>query len=181
MVTLGLGKRIGCSMKLRKFVIACFVSLMYLSLCGNACSPELVLYDCGMIINVEKPREADSIHVSVYNVHDDGSVYYFYTNYGKSTTCTEWDVYFEAKSEDLEKMLGWKYGEFFMQETVFCKYGKTVFPPVSFDMKKGGGRYVDVSYQSGGNYKTFSPLENACNIDSMYKIQVHNIFFSCED
>lgn len=181
MVTHGLGKRIGHFMKLRKFVIACFAVLVYLNLCGNACSPELTLYDCGMIVDVEKPGEVDSIHVLVYNVHDDGSIYYFYTNYGKCATCSESNAYFEAKSENLETMPGWKYGEFFMQETVFCRYGKTIFPPVSFYMKKGRGTYVDASYQDGGNVGIFSPLENACGIDARYKIRVHNDFFACKD
>ena len=75
-----------------------------------------------------------------------------------------------------------------MEETAYCNGKKTVFPAVSFTLKKG--TMVDIyvyndllshdNNSSNDIYSPFIPIQNECGVDSLYKIGVYNSEY-CEE
>lgn len=92
----------------------------------------------------------------------------------------------------MSNISGWKYGKYFMAETVFCGNKKTIFPKVSFLIEKGRtSTWIEANYSeyiqsNSTNYdftsskndstfrtiQTFKPLENGCGIDTTYALEV---------
>ena len=73
--------------------------------------------------------------------------------------------------DDFKNIRNWKFGKYFMAETVFCGNKKTIFPIVSFNVRKGrastllGAGYKDSLPSQSPNYD-FASIEK----DSTYYI-----------
>ena len=178
------------------------ISMLILSiwaLCGFFCTSEYDLYQsCGLNVNVDLPQNADSVHVSIYN---NESFHYSFRDEVVCPKCEPSNTHNAARfikdPDDLDNISNWKYGTFFMAETVFCGNKKTIFPVVSFSVEKGrNSTYIyiehrdsafsqhwsksnDYDFTSFINDSTFNellffaPIENGCNIDSTYTINVN--------
>lgn len=184
------------NMKHRPLIISITI-LCFWTLCGFFCTSENDLYQpCGLYLNVDLPQNADSIHVSIYNNKS------FYYSFRDEVICPKCEpsnrptpaARFIKDPDDLDNISNWKYGTFFMAETVFCGNKKTIFPIVSFSVEKGrNSTYIYVEHRESStsqqwtkssNYdftafkndstfnKTlfFTPIENGCDIDSTYTI-----------
>ena len=166
-------KKTGCSMKHRKSIIVCFAAFAYLIFCGHACSPaDDLVGECGLYLNVDLPKGADSVHVKICN---QDSVCHVFNDLKSCSKCYEkdhkWIGLFEGNA-DLKMKFGWGKGEYFMEETAFCKGEKVVFPSVAFSLKNGMANNISVKYvQSEIGYQPFLQEKNPCNIDSLYKIR----------
>lgn len=181
-------------MKYRPLILSATI-LCFWTLCGFFCTSEYDLYQsCGLALSVDLPQNADSVHVSIYN---NKSFYYSFRDKIICPTCEPSNrptpaAQFNKDPDELEKLSKWKYGTFFMAETVFCGNKKTIFPTVTFTVEKGRNsahinvRYNDHIQSTSNDYdysqfkndstfnviQRFSPIENGCNIDSTYAIIV---------
>ena len=133
------------------------------------CSPPLDMTpNCGFNLNVELPKNADSVHVYFYS---NDSIVYFLKDSILCSKC-EKQVEFELSSENIEEKLNGIYENLFMEEVVFCGSHKAIFPKVSLNLKKDNFVSVKVINRDESNMKSFVPIENNCSIDSTYKITV---------
>lgn len=168
--------------------------LCFWTCCGFFCTSETDLYQaCGITVNVYTPKKADSIHVAIYNGDN------FHQLFKDEITCPKCDASNTSKRasfykdpDDLSNISGWKYGKYFMAETVFCGNKKTIFPEVSFLIEKGRtSAWIEANYSehiqsNSTNYdftsskndstfrtiQKFKPLENGCGIDTTYALEV---------
>ena len=108
---------------------------------------------CGLQIRIDPPENSDSVHISVYN---DGSVYHLYRDkviHPKSNPAGSFRELSVNEDPDDLKDSDWEYGKFFMAETVFCGDKKTVFPVVSFNIRKGRtSAFIETFYSTKKNY-----------------------------
>ena len=121
----------------RKALITSALILCCWACCGFFCTSDWDLYQpCGLQIRIDPPKNSDSVHISVYN---DGSIYHLYRDkviHPKVNPADSFRSLSVAEDPDDLKDSDWVYGRFFMAETVFCGDKKTIFPVVSFNVRK---------------------------------------------
>ena len=180
-------------MKQKAFITSILI-LCYWACCGFFCTSEWDSYQpCGLTIDMTPPKNADSVHVSIYN---DDAVYFVLRDElirpkSNPSDTFRW-IRLDKDPADFKDISNWKYGKYFMAETVFCGNKKTIFPIVSFNVWNGrfstwiGAGYRDSFQSQSPNYdfssikkdSTFSqrqrfiPLEDGCGIDSTYSIDI---------
>lgn len=108
---------------------------------------------CGLQIRIDPPENSDSVHLSVYN---DGSIYHLFRDkviHPKSNPADSFRSLSVAEDTDDLKDSDWEYGRFFMAETVFCGNKKTIFPVVSFNVRKGrASAFIETFYSTERAY-----------------------------
>ena len=159
-------------MKRKAFVVSVMILCCW-ACCGFFCTSQWDLYQsCGLIIDIEPPENSDSVHISVYN---DGTIYHLFRDkviHPKSNPADSFRSLSEAEHEDDLKDSDWEYGKFFMAETVFCGDKKTIFPVVSFNVRKGRtSARIETFYATKRNYYdsstgTMSTLHEHFDYDS---------------
>lgn len=157
-------------MKHRKFVYVCFVAFIYLIFCGHACSPADQLEGCGLYLEVDMPKDVDSMEVLIYGKD---SLLYVFRDTISCSKCYERKVWITKSYDELEKLYGLKNGEYEMKEIVYCNGRKTVFPSVPFTLKNGESNFIQVRYASDESeswFSSFIPENNACNVEPSYKL-----------
>ena len=171
MMGFGHGKRTGRSMKHFNNIVA--MTAFLLCLCNVACSPSLFESPpCGVDLNIDVPKGADSIHVYFYN---GGSVNMFFKD---SVGYNEKNVSFEASSRLLEQIEGWQYGNFYLKEIAYFGKDSVSFPLVEISLSPD--KFAVISIQNEYKlpdeyYKTFSPEENKSIFsDQYYQIWVQD-------
>lgn len=160
-------------MKLRKF----FISAVILVCVGSlvACGLLFKNYDdpdCGLYLDVDVPRGADSIKVSF---HNDGSVNLFF----KATFCDACrddaeGVMFDKTSEELKGIDGWRFGKFYMDEIAYYGLDSVVFPTLEINVKKDKFAYLGVKADSSSyqHYTPFIPVTKNVVVDSSYRYDI---------
>lgn len=134
----------------RKALVISVMILCCWACCGFFCTSEWDLYQpCGLQISIEPPKNSDSVHISVYN---DKSIYHLFRDtlihpkYNPADSFRRLRV--DEDTDDL-KDSDWEYGRFFMAETVFCGDKKTIFPVVSFNVRKGrASAFIETFYST---------------------------------
>ena len=172
MMGIGHGKRTGRSMKHFNNIVA--MTAFLLCLCNVACDPNIdgLPPPCGVDLNIDVPKGADSIHVYFYN---GGSVNMFFKD---SVGYNEKNVSFEASSRLLEQIEGWQYGNFYLKEIAYFGKDSVSFPLVEISLSPD--KFAAISIQNEYKlpdeyYKTFSPEENKSIFsDQYYQIWVQD-------
>lgn len=159
--------------------------------CGFFCTTEYDMsWPCGLTVYMTPPKNVDSVHVSIYN---DEEVYFELRDefIRPNSDSAKW-IRLNKDPADFKNIRNWKYGKYFMAETVFCGNKKTIFPIVTFNVRKGRAStlieagYNDSLPSQSPNYdfasiekdstyyitQRFIPLENGCGVDSTYYIEI---------
>ena len=142
----------------RKALVVSVMILCCWACCGFFCTSQWDLYrSCGLQIHIEPPENSDSVHISVYN---DGTIYHLFRDtliHPKSNPADSFRRLEVYENEDDLKDSNWEYGKFFMAETVFCGDKKTIFPVVSFNVRKGRtSAWIETFYSTERNYHDLS-------------------------
>lgn len=178
----------------RKALFTSALILCSWACCGFFCTSEWDSYQpCGLTIDMTPPKNADSVHISIYN---DDAVYFELRDKivhpeSNPSDSFRW-IRLDKDPADFKDIRNWKYGKYFMAETVFCGNKKTIFPIVSFNVWDGrastwlAAGYRDNVPSQSSDYdfsaikkdstfaktQRFIPLEDGCGIDSTYYIDI---------
>ena len=133
---------------------------------------------CGLILNYELPKGADSIHVVVYK---NDSVRHVFRDSLFCSSCGN-EVVVQKGTEDFRKKYDWEYGEYQVEEIVYCNGKQTVFSAIPLTLKKGFISIIDVAYSDylGSKDKRYLPSQNECGIDSTYVIFIEHSDYCAE-
>lgn len=148
-----------------KHIVA--VLAILLCLCNIACDPNIdgLPPPCGVDLDIDVPKGADSIHVYFYN---DGSVNMFFKD---SVGSFKRNISFEATPKQLEQIEGWQYGNFYLKEIAYFGNDSATFPIVEIALKPDNFSmiYIQNEYKlPDGNFKKFSPDEKEAMFDDPY-------------
>ena len=178
----------------RKALITSALILCCWACCGFFCTTEWDMYQpCRLVVHMTPPKNVDAVHVAIYN---DEEVYFELRDELIRPKSNPSDTFrlirLDKDPDDFKNIRNWKFGKYFMAETVFCGNKKTIFPIVSFNVRKGrastllGAGYKDSLPSQSPNYdfasiekdstyyiaQRFIPLEDGCGIDSTYYIEI---------
>lgn len=155
----------------RSKIISVALVLAAMSLCGFMCTPPLDLTpDCGLKLDVKLPKNADSIHVYLFQ---NDSIVLFLKDSIPCSKC-ERQVELNLSNKKGNNNLNWNYENVQMEEIVFCNGEKTIFPRVPIVLKNNTFVGLSIETRDEPNMESFVPLTNNCNIDSTYKISTVN-------
>ncbi len=173
MMNIGFGKRIGLSMKRINYLYNNLIVLFFI-ICCCACDPDIQEAPCGLYVDIELPRNVDSVHVKICN---NDSICTTFRDTIPCLKCSEKKVDFFKSNNELNNNSEWGFGEFFVEEIAYCKGEKTLFS-MSFSVQAGKLNDISIRHVYDGDdeygFSSFVPVDNGCGIDTTYKVRIIN-------